>query len=338
MAWSGVDLFFVLSGFLIGGILCDARTSPRYFQVFYLRRALRILPLYYTLVFLMYLVASVPSLSQTNWGWIFAATNVPQWAFVFFMQNFWVAAGGSAPCVLNACWSLAVEEQFYLTLPPAVRYLSQKALVVTVGGLCLLAPLCRLWCWLHGAQWGMGILVLLPCRADALGVGVLAAIALRRPGSLDWLRARQTGLLVTTALLFVLAVTINRYTMIDGLNPINAGVAVSYSFLAIFYVSLLLCALVSPMVGRALRTWPLTHAGLLCYGLYLIHLPMRELVLCWWADPRDPWGGLRIGLLALPLTWALSLVCWHGFEKRFVFLGHGFRYEPGERLDPAKGT
>src|SRR6267378_6095641 len=130
LGWSGVDLFFVLSGFLIGSILLDARNSPRYFQTFYLRRVHRIMPIYYLFVILYGLFAlcaagklppplAVPQLNR----WL-----VP--AHLLFLQNIVNFPGNifHRQC-LAALWSLAVEEQFYLGVPLLIHFLSKRNLV-----------------------------------------------------------------------------------------------------------------------------------------------------------------------------------------------------------------
>lgn len=118
MTWSGVDLFFVLSGFLLGGILMDHKTSPSFFMTFYVRRVCRLFPLYYLLLLLFGLTTLAP-LSQACPGlnWLFDHP-LPMWSYATFTQNFQMAfkelIGANW---LGVTWSLAVEEQFYLILP-----------------------------------------------------------------------------------------------------------------------------------------------------------------------------------------------------------------------------
>jgi peptidoglycan/LPS O-acetylase OafA/YrhL len=108
LGWSGVDLFFVLSGFLIGGILLDARESPNYFRVFYRRRVCRIFPVYFAFLVAFFLAAHF---SQSANVQDFFRPPIPWLACATFIQNFWMAVhhnrGGIA---LNPIWSLAVEE------------------------------------------------------------------------------------------------------------------------------------------------------------------------------------------------------------------------------------
>ena len=134
LTWSGVDLFFVLSGFLIGGILLDARESPRYFQTFYIRRAYRIFPLYGVMTFL-FLMRHLPfRLLPGHFGDVSPLT-IPWWSYVTLTQNFWMAQQGWYGAVAMAVtWSLAVEEQFYLTIPLLVWKLPSRSSATSTPG------------------------------------------------------------------------------------------------------------------------------------------------------------------------------------------------------------
>lgn len=116
MTWSGVDLFFVLSGFLIGRILIAHRDSAHYFSAFYIRRCLRIFPAYYLVLGLIAMLGMSPLAAQLPW---LMDDLKPAWSYAAYLQNFFMGDGfgGNA---LSVTWSLAVEEQFYLLF----RYLS----------------------------------------------------------------------------------------------------------------------------------------------------------------------------------------------------------------------
>src|SRR5580704_14894457 len=143
--WSGVDLFFVLSGFLIGGILLDARDSPNYFKTFYVRRFCRILPLYFLFI----------GLVATAYQFVYRPIGAPlngifegrlPWYWYFsFAQNLRMAKlNTTGAAIMSVTWSLAVEEQFYLVLPAIVRFVRRSALpYVFIAGI-VIAPLVRL--------------------------------------------------------------------------------------------------------------------------------------------------------------------------------------------------
>src|SRR5271155_4280107 len=118
--WTGVDLFFVLSGFLIGGILMDAKSATNYYSVFYTRRFYRIVPLYAVTVCML------PLLLATHYEWFTVGNKIPWYAYATFTQNFWmVKLEKLGTMALAVTWSLAIEEQFYLTLPIIVRNVSR---------------------------------------------------------------------------------------------------------------------------------------------------------------------------------------------------------------------
>ncbi|MFZ1006070.1 MAG: acyltransferase, partial [Candidatus Sulfotelmatobacter sp.] len=175
----GVDLFFVLSGFLIGGILLDSRASPRYFRTFYLRRFHRIFPLYY-LWLALYVALGLsafshlpPSIRAVWTGWR------PTAVYALFLQNLVrKQLLGISAAWLGPLWSLAVEEQFYLLMPLAVRFLPKRRLAQFLVATIFLSPLMRAvvstWAYPRAVRY-----VATPLRADALAMGVLLALALR---------------------------------------------------------------------------------------------------------------------------------------------------------------
>src|ERR1700720_1979641 len=178
LSWTGVDLFFVLSGFLIGGILIDTRDSPNYFRAFYARRFFRIVPLY-----VVWLVGTCLALHFVIGGelghWIHEE-RFTMWPYALYLQNFWMAAHNTlAGYSSGGTWSLAIEEQFYLTLPLIVRYAPRKWLPWIAAAGIALAPLLRVLIYVFAPQHRMALFVLMPARMDCLLLGVLGALALR---------------------------------------------------------------------------------------------------------------------------------------------------------------
>ncbi len=177
LAWSGVDLFFVLSGFLIGGILLDEKESPRYFKTFYIRRAYRILPLYGLL-----LAIQICTRAQFLPRWLAQASSdpIPLWSYLSFTQNMYMAAiAGFGSLVMTATWSLAIEEQFYLTAPLLVRRLRRPAFVIVLLAIVVLAPVLRSALYVGMRQGGFASYVVMPCRADDLCLGILVSLVMR---------------------------------------------------------------------------------------------------------------------------------------------------------------
>ncbi len=192
LSWTGVDLFFVLSGFLIGGILLDSRESTNYYSVFYKRRFFRIVPIYLVTLVLGAALVSLklgPTSGPLQW---LTTEGAPWYAYLTFTQNFWMAHAGSVGSNgLAMTWSLAVEEQFYLTVPLYIRALSRRWLArFLVIGICS-APLLRSLLLHFGSDSSIGIYTMMLCRADALLLGVLAAVLLRNERWKERIRERR---------------------------------------------------------------------------------------------------------------------------------------------------
>lgn len=328
--WSGVDLFFVLSGFLIGGILLDARDSANYFKVFYVRRFYRILPLYGALCLLS---VAVSHAHLSTDAWMFEG-KVPWYAYLTFGQNFWMAkADGStlsAGYVMIVTWSLAVEEQLYLTLPFVVRAVSRKSLPYVLGIGVLLAPLIRvaLWCALNPSHRAKTTYLLAPCRMDTLLLGVLAACAVRSEACWDWLVAHK-GFVASASVVFGLGILEMIHKKI-GTGSFELA-SFGYTWVALFYLSLLLLAVTQhSLVGRLFRFRPLTELGILAYGLYLFHCFALGLVygLADKAAPQQLTDLSAIGLTLLSglLVFALTRLSWRYFEKPLINRGHQYQY------------
>src|SRR4029450_13934129 len=175
--WTGVDLFFVLSGFLITGILLDTRGSERYFTTFYARRILRIFPLYYLVLFLAFVVLpKFPALHLEVAG---QADLPPQWPYWLYLTNFSIADGGWVHGWVDVGWSLAIEEHFYLVWP-LVFWLSPPRVVALLGAVIVVAePLARVFARETEVK-ALSIYVLTWFRLDGLAIGALLALAQRR--------------------------------------------------------------------------------------------------------------------------------------------------------------
>lgn len=163
LTWSGVDLFFVLSGFLIGGILLDARSSPRYYTTFYARRAFRILPIYAVLLALC-------SLRYLPFHWLpaslgtFSPVEIPWIAYLTFTQNLWMARLADLGLgTLSPTWSLTVEEQFYLTMPVIVRKIPRAKLATVLLSVILGVPVLRVFIHHFFVPSALACHVLMPC-------------------------------------------------------------------------------------------------------------------------------------------------------------------------------
>jgi len=319
-------LFFVLSGFLIGGILLDASRSPDYFRTFYWRRIYRIFPLYYCWLALYVVLAFMvfprlsPSLRAPWPGWRPALT------YLIFMQNLLPKQiNGISSAWLGPLWSLAVEEQFYLLMPLAVRHLSRRRLAQALLAIVLLSPLFRAaasrWTSIHAAEF-----VATPMRADALAMGVLAALALRDSRWRNRISFNVSFLYAATVLLFggILCLAFKA-------SERQGETFWGFSIMALFFTAAVLIALVRPngLWSRLCRLPPLRALGGISYCIYVIHLSV--LVVCQnilsWAAGKQSIGLAGLGtLLAAIITWVLAKISWHYLESPMLRRGHAYKY------------
>lgn len=328
---TGVDLFFVLSGFLIGGILLQHREKASYFTPFYVRRFFRIAPLYFAWLLLFYGLAALPLAHRAPWAF---GEPFPAWSYATFLQNFHMAVEERyGPNFLGITWSLALEEQFYLLLPGLIRFTAPRVLPGLLALLIAAAPLTRLYLLQTAGATSLSPYVLLPCHTDALMLGVLCAYGLHaRPAlahSRPFRHGVQRGLIVSAALLAGL-VAASYFRPGSGLM-----VVAGHSVLAALYACLLMRVVVcrSGRLASLMRTPLLQTFGRLAYGLYLFHQGVSGLLHGLLRDQipqmRTPADAL-VTTLALALTFALAHLSWRYFEKPLVSLGHRFRYETRE--------
>ncbi len=313
--WMGVDLFFVLSGFLITGILIDAKNSKEYFKNFYARRCLRIWPLYYSVLLFMFVL--IPLLRPSEAAVIFEKRSSPWWAYPLFLQNFLVPVPTMATGPLGVTWSLAIEEQFYLIWPLVVRFCSVEQLRRIALVVICASPLLRLYLSVHG----VGIYSNFFCRMDGLMAGALLALLVRSP-------AFEPVRLVKFAWLFLLvalpaAIVIDRYNVRWLVLSFTALSALAFIFLSLFSESRLV---------RTVMTNPfLTYTGGISYGLYLLHKIPFDIEQSLHLD-RYPQAALALGLLG---SYALAALSWRFVETPFLRLKRFFKDEKRAEPDPA---
>ena len=268
----GVDLFFVLSGYLITGILLNTVKRPHYYRNFIVRRTLRIFPLYY--VCLALFTISV---------WLFGG---PLWAAMREWGNGWfvVYLGNVRAAWLNAyppafvffpLWSLQVEEQFYLLYPLVVLLLSQQNLRRLLIGCAVTAPLLRLYLLLFVADSSVARFVLMPCRMDALALGGLVSILARSPSAL-WpsrMQVRCGAVIMGAAALGVYSLSRHSEHSNTILHPLMSSVGYSLNALAFAFLLAMIVLWPSTSLAALLRWRPFVYTGEIAYGLYLLHVP-----------------------------------------------------------------
>ena len=329
LTWSGVDLFFVLSGFLLGGILLDNHGSPNYFKAFYARRALRILPIYFLLV-AGFVAASVwlqPGLGNTGIDYLMGKP-MPLWSYLSFTQNFAMAAARDfGASMLSVTWSLAIEEQFYLFLPLLLRWIPRTQLPGVLILLIALAPACRLGLWIFCEDPALLGFVLMPARADALLLGVLASLLVREKQFIAYLETKSRNFYLSLLVLFCGVALMTRFLASSPLILV-----VGHTWLALFYTALILLVVKNPrgVLGTLMRNRALRSLGVISYAVYLFHIPALGLMFTL-IRGRHPQiqvssdGFIILGALAL--TMGLAVLSWHAIEKPLLRLSRRFTYQ-----------
>jgi peptidoglycan/LPS O-acetylase OafA/YrhL len=327
LGWSGVDLFFVLSGFLIGGILLDNRGAANYYATFYIRRTCRIFPLYYIWLLGFFVLIHVSPHLAASLPWLFDHP-MPLWTYFTYTQNFAMAAAGVFGANwLGITWSLAIEEHFYLVLPFVIRHIRARHLPWVLGGVILSAPILRvLLAYLNlGPRFSFAGFVLMPARADALLMGVGCAWAIRQR-NLRQIFAEYVlwgyGLLVLLGAAALLA--LHRW-------PNSAGL----SSLACIYTLLTLIAVTEERgpLTRLLRLTALQGLGKIAYGIYMFHQGVLGLAHGLFLNQPPQLRtltDLAVTTLALLGTLALAGLSWSYLERPVLALGRSVKYGCGE--------
>ena len=301
MLWTGVDLFFVLSGFLITGILLRAReTGPRhYFQNFYTRRFVRIIPPY------VIVIAAVAIGFTIDWGRLW-------YYYAFFIQNIaLVTEGGQG--ALQPLWSLGVEEQFYLAWPLLVLYLSPTALKRLCIVILCVAPVLRA-IFTPLASSYITIFVLTPFRMDELAAGAFIALLKTSPAD-ELARYRQPAkyLAIASGICFVgLAALVPDFRAKTNSMLFNVA---GYSLATLGCAGLLAyCLSLKEGLFYSILSHPwMRYIGAISYMCYLIHAPILD-----WLGAVS---NLPRSVLALAATLAFAAISWHLVEKPLLERG-----------------
>lgn len=352
---TGVDLFFVLSGFLITGILLDSKGRPGYFRSFFGRRVLRIMPLYYAVVFFsLVILPNIPHPKADNFGRI----EGDEWMYWAFLSNVSVALSNAwRHGILDITWSVAVEEQFYLVWPFLVLLLPARWLMRVCAAIIVLSPIARCTALIVYDVNEMAVYVLTPFRADALAAGAwIAAFVRHRSDGPQLLRRWARPVLLAAAPFFIVSLV----CAVRWQNPPYSTIlksGVGYSSALLVYSALLVFAGTaahgSPL-HRFFTSIPMAQLGKFSYAIYLAHLPLRALIRdLFFAPVGERYTGAMFHfpqiagseipgqlLFYIPATIASFLagwLSWHLYEKHFLKLKKFFVVPPKGK-PPLKGT
>lgn len=300
----GVDLFFVLSGFLITGILVASKDEASYFTNFYARRILRIWPLYYALLLLTFVV--LPLVRSSMAAPIFQQSH-PWEPYLFFVQNFFGNVQ-RAFYMVRVTWSLAIEEQFYLVWPVIVWLAPRQVLKpLALGGIFL--SIAARWSVQYGLIPPVNFFTNPLTRLDGLALG--AFLSLWIPEAQD--RTVRWGGVVALALVVPATIMLGR---------VRPGHCVLYAMIAACFAALLCASVAAPVLPRLAF---LKYTGKVSYCLYLAHVPVfmaaGSLGFRHWCFPGSPRTSETIQfVVSLALCYVVAAASWRFYEGPFLRL------------------
>jgi peptidoglycan/LPS O-acetylase OafA/YrhL len=356
--WTGVDLFFVLSGFLITGILWENRAATHYFRNFYARRTLRLFPLYYTALVIIFLVIPllVPIFEHRSpvmteiaarlrdsekaagyWPWFFTYNA----DFLFTIKNLMFP---------GQFWSLAVEEHFYLMWPLLIHRLSHGILIKVTSGIVIGTLILRVCLYHFLIPYGMYCFTF--CRMDGLAMGALIALIMRNPDGIATLtrfskKAFPIILVFCAALLLYQRGVWNQYGFIQQ--------TIGFSLTPAFYACLLIAVLTNDKAAGLFSNRTLRFLGKYSYAIYIIHPFVMNYIRPLFSRHYSIVAALihggntiarqsmAIQLLdgvcfigsVIGITMILALISWKLIEQPFLNLK---KYFPYEKANPADGS
>ena len=318
--WLGVDLFFILSGFLITGILLETKDSPRYFRNFYGRRILRILPLYLACIAVM--------------SFFYAGHAAYFLLSVFFLANAAWLFDIPIPHGPTVFWSLAVEEHFYLIWPWFVRIMSRRALAMVCGLVVLGEPLLRAIFTLRGTE----VYPLSWFRFDGLASGALLALWFRCPME----STRKSIILAAGCIAADVVLTIAGLPY--GINAMTvAGKSLRYTQANLIFCSAMLTAIAarSTLLTAPLRSRFASLTGNLSYCLYLVHLSVFDAYMAFfrrWKPEGLTFADVVLrAAVVLSISYTIALLSRRFLERPFLSLKRFFRDEPAGGTRPKIG-
>ncbi len=325
--WAGVDLFFVLSGFLITGILLDGNARAVPLRIFYARRALRIFPLYYCALCLVFLVPfgsrilgqQPASPTHSLWLWTYL-TNVP--------MTFGFAEPRTEPLYVAHFWTLAIEEQFYLIWPWVTLAVSESRLRI-VALLCLPLSLCVKALLLRAGIPPIHSDFFTLVRMDGLCVGALLACVIRRRPALP--RFKRNSVIAALALAVTCVLSFGARPMLPYLTRLT-----NHLLLALLFGAITAVVVSSPdnaWINRVLGVRPLVWLGRRSYGLYVWHFLLLGVATRGLRGSGFLHGGSVgeaefISALFL-LSCLVAAVSWRLIEERFILAKRRFEYVDG---------
>lgn len=352
--WAGVDLFFVLSGFLITGILLDSRDQPNYLRNFYVRRVLRIFPLYYIVVIIGTII--LPLLPLTHSREFFPTVEPSHLPFYWlYFSNFPIVFGATDHMndLLAITWSLAIEEQFYMIWPLVVLWCRPSTLVKTCIGLVGASLAFRTAIAIYfqikgGSEYAFEhhriLYEFTLSRMDAIALGSLLA-TMMRTGGIEKVRSLKPRTYVMAAISILVILGCFAFHKQTIFNRGGPGQTIGYTAIAVLFFCVLLWTITSPADGLFNRFFTqrwLIFLGTYSYAIYLCHMPIHRIMREYVYRPADFWmiagskmpGQIIFYVLCAVPSIVIALLSWHLIEKHFLKLKKHFPSKHPPEITP----
>jgi peptidoglycan/LPS O-acetylase OafA/YrhL len=333
VGWVGVQLFFVLSGFLITGNLLDSQGAPNYYQSFFARRILRIFPLYYGVLIIRFFL--IPHLADLPENMTASAHN-QVWLWTFLVN--WTEPFGRGVTGFSHFWSLAVEEQFYFIWPFLVRGRSAKAVLQLSAALILMAFIIRCTLVINGAPTGV-LYMFTFCRMDALAAGAAAAALMRMPKGSEFVTSYSRVWWITGIALLAAGAIPTSFYALEG----NGTYTIGYTILSLAFAALMIAGVI-PASGtnriyqKLLSVAPLRSVGRYSYGMYVFHMLIITVaggsILSRVKLTFPNWYPVAYAVTIIALSYGVAFISYHGFEKHFLKLKQRFTPTTNVALQP----
>jgi peptidoglycan/LPS O-acetylase OafA/YrhL len=319
--WCGVDLFFVMSGFLISSILLSNRDSANFFKTFYIRRFSRIIPIYYLLLVIFFILKHTSIYDPS--AYIFK-NDIPLPYYFLFLQNFaMTSVNHFGPEAITPTWSLAVEEQFYLIIPFIVYYLKPKHLKYFIAFCLLCGPICRLIITKYYDDNFYGKYTLLISRIDSPIIGFAIALLNRNNSFQSYVKENLGKLQLGIFIAIIYAAILTKFGKPGSLN--HTAIALIFGF-----ILLLALYTTKGFLYKMLTAKWLVFVGGISYFLYLYHQVINGLlhlvIMNQLLPIIDGYKSVAITFLGFCITTLLAIGSYKYFESPLIKVSHKFKY------------
>lgn len=316
--WMGVDLFFVLSGFLITGILLESKGKPHYYRNYLAKRSLRIFPLYYFFLIVFFIVFPLVGYSDSIYNYEYLSSS-QSWYWLY-IQNWRIFFDVHYPGedIISHFWSLAIEEQFYIFWPFVIYFLPKDKVIPMCLTLIAVSIITRLYLFFGVEMDFIKIYVFTFSRLDALAVGSTLAVMVRNEKLMAYLKKYSFWILLISGA--VVLATIGANTSFDFKYFTTYG----YTVLAIFFGCSLILVLAEGRYNWAkviVESKPLTFFGKYSYGLYVYHIPVLRICM---HELKGVVSRPVMLVLAFILSVVVAYISYHLIEKHFLKLKSKF--------------